>query len=94
MTTATAQGGRTTTYVWVILSAITVVSWFLAPAHAHGVAEANVTITIAVLLMAAIKARLIIQYFMEVRTAPMWLRISTDVWLVALFGGVLGIYLY
>jgi hypothetical protein len=44
--------------------------------------------------MALIKARLIIQYFMEVRTAPRWLRIATDGWLVVLFGGVLAIYLW
>jgi hypothetical protein len=94
MTTTTPERGRTTTYVWLLLSAITIASLFLAPAHEHGVAQPSVVITVAVLLLAAIKARLIIQYFMEVRTAPVWLRISTDVWLVALFGGVLGIYLY
>lgn len=94
MTTTTSHDGRTTTYVWLILSAITIVSWFLAPAHERGVAQASVAITLAVLLMAALKTRLIIRYFMDVRTAPMWLRISTDAWLVVLFGTVLGIYLY
>jgi hypothetical protein len=37
---------------------------------------------------------LIIRHFMEVRTAPRWLRLSTDGWLVALWGAVLVIYLW
>jgi hypothetical protein len=47
---------RTTTYAWVILSAITVVSWFLAPGHAHGAAAVpSVLITVAVVLLGFIK---------------------------------------
>ena len=53
-----------------------------------------VALTIAVLAMAFIKARLIIGYFMEVRTAPSWLRAATDAWLVVLWGAVLAIYLW
>jgi hypothetical protein len=44
--------------------------------------------------MALIKARFIIRYFMEVRTAPSWLRMATDAWLVVLWGAVLAIYLW
>jgi hypothetical protein len=98
MTSTTSQSaadsGRTTTYVWAILSAITIASWFLAPAHEHGVVVASTPITIAVLLLALVKTRLIIQHFMEVRTAPVWLKLATDAWLVVLFGGILAIYLW
>jgi hypothetical protein len=31
---------------------------------------------------------------MEVRTAPVWLRLATDAWLVVLWGAVLTIYLW
>jgi hypothetical protein len=51
---------RAITYVWIILSAITIVSWFLGPAHVAGPVVASTPITIAVLAMALIKARLII----------------------------------
>lgn len=85
---------RSTTVVWAILSAITIVSWFLAPAHGHGVAVASTGITVAVLVLAVVKARLIIQHFMEVRTAPVWLKLATDGWLVVLFGAILAIYLW
>ena len=90
----TTTKARAITYVWIILSAITLVSWFLGPARVAGPAVASGPITVAVLAMAFIKARLIIGYFMEVRTAPAWLRLSTDAWLVVLWGAVLAIYLW
>lgn len=89
----TTTAGRTTTYVWIILSAITIVSWWLAPAHSHGTAVPSVSITVAVILLAFVKGRMIIRYFMEVRTAPRWLKLTTDAWLIALWAGVLAIYL-
>jgi Prokaryotic Cytochrome C oxidase subunit IV len=90
----TTTKARAITYVWIILSAITIVSWFLGPAHIAGTVLASVPITVAVLAMAFIKARLIIRYFMEVRTAPVWLKLATDAWLVVLWGALLAIYLW
>jgi hypothetical protein len=91
----TTTAARTTTYVWIVLSVITIGSWWLAPGHTRGAtAVASVPITVAVVLLGFIKGRMIIRYFMEVRTAPRWLRLFTDVWLVILWAGVLGIYLY
>jgi len=90
----TTTKARAITYVWIILSAITVVSWFLGPARVAGTVVASVPITVAVLAMAFIKARLIIRYFMEVRTAPGWLKLATDAWLVVLWGALLAIYLW
>ena len=82
------------TLVWAFLSAVTVVSWSLGRSARHGgQAVASTSITIAVLAIAAVKARLIISTFMEVRTAPTWLQLATDAWLVVLWGAVLGIYL-
>lgn len=83
-----------TTLVWLILSAITVISWWLGPAHHAGPPAPSTAITVAVLALSLIKARLIIQHFMEVRTAPRWLRLATDGWLLVLWGGVLALYLY
>jgi hypothetical protein len=83
------------TYVWVALSAITVLSWRLATtAHAHGHFVASAPITIGVLAIGFVKTRLILQQFMEVRTAPTWLRLVTDTWLVVFWGAVLTLYLY
>jgi len=82
------------TVVWIVLVGLTVVSWALAPGRAAGSVGPSVPITVAVLVMALIKSRLIIGEFMEVRTAPAWLRAGTDAWLVVMFGAILAIYLW
>jgi len=77
--------------VWAFLVAITLASWWLghstdAPFHVDRI------ITMGVLLVAAIKARLVIQYFMEVRHAPSWLRWTCDGWITVLFLALVGFY--
>jgi hypothetical protein len=47
----------------------------------------------AVVVLAAIKGRLIIRYFMDVRHAPRWLQHATDAWLAILWIALLTIYL-
>ncbi|MEB3068192.1 cytochrome C oxidase subunit IV family protein [Mycolicibacter sp. MYC017] len=83
---------RLTTLTWLALVAITVLSWWLSPAGRH--AEPSVPITVLVIALSAVKVRLIISNFMEVRTAPVWLRRATDAWQVVLWASVLAIYLW
>lgn len=85
---------RAITIAWLALSAITVISWWLAPGHSGGHAGPSIPLTVAAILLGFVKCRVIIRYFMEVRTAPRWLRLSTDGWLVALWTAVLVIYLW
>lgn len=80
--------------MWVILSVLTLLSWWLGHGRPGEVTSASVPITIGVLVMGLVKTRLIMRYFMEVRTTPRWLRLFTDGWLIALWGAVLGVYLY
>ncbi|CAA0130852.1 Uncharacterised protein [Mycolicibacterium vanbaalenii] len=97
MTTTTPHATASTraiTVAWLALSAITVVSWWLAPGHSGAHASASVPITVAAILLGFIKGRLIIRYFMEVRGAPGWLRHSTDLWLTVLWTTILVIYLW
>lgn len=81
--------GRTT-YVWMLLCVVTVVSWWLGHESVH----ASVVVTVAVVALGVLKCRLIIREFMEVRSAPPWLRLATDAWLALLWGTVLVIYLW
>ncbi|KHO18373.1 cytochrome C oxidase subunit IV family protein [Mycolicibacterium setense] len=81
------------TRTWLVLVAITVGSWWLAPAQYSEALRASVPITALVLALTLIKSRLIIRQFMEVRTAPRWLKLATDGWLVVLFGTIFTIYL-
>ena len=82
------------TTVWLALSALTVASWGVSTAVHHGApADPSVAATVGVLAMALVKVRLILRHFMEVGTAPSWLRRATDAWL-AVFGiAVLAVYL-
>jgi hypothetical protein len=87
----TASSRRTLIYAWAFLVAITIVSWFLgratdAPFHIDKV------ITLGVLLVAAVKVRLVLLYFMEVREAPRWLKWTCDGWLAILFLALIGFY--
>ena len=50
--------------------------------------------SIEIVLIAAIKIRFVIGHFMEVRTAPLPLRMVTDVWLLTVTGMILGVYLF
>lgn len=79
------------TLVWAVLTVVTIVSWLTARdgGAAHAV---NATVTVVVLLIAAVKTQLVIWHFMEVRHSPRWLQVTTMSWLVVLFAFLLGIY--
>jgi len=54
--------------------------------------QINTTVTTVVLLIAAVKAQLVIAYFMEVRSAPVWLKVTTSGWVLGLFTLLIGFY--
>jgi len=79
------------TIVWALLTAVTIASWLIAQegGAAH---QINSTVTTVVLLIAAVKAQLVMWHFMEVRRAPGWLKAITSGWVVTLFALLLGFY--
>lgn len=79
------------TIVWAFLTAVTVASSCVSldGGAAH---QINTTVTTVVLLIAAIKAHLVIRHFMEVRRAPLWLKAATGGWVLGLFTLLLGFY--
>ncbi|MEH3137259.1 MAG: cytochrome C oxidase subunit IV family protein [Mycolicibacterium neoaurum] len=81
-------------YVWALLIAITVGSWWLGHAPTAPGQSGQATITIAALVIAALKVGLIVWNFMEARVGPLWLRSSTAMWLVAVLALLLIIYLW
>jgi heme/copper-type cytochrome/quinol oxidase subunit 4 len=78
------------TSVWALLSIMTIASWWTG-SRSDG--RADTLITAGVLLFALVKSRLVMRYFMEVRFAPRWLRLTCDVWLIMVFGMVFALYL-
>lgn len=87
-------GPRAITYAWAALCAITIASWWLAPGHSTNTATPSIAITTAVVLLGFVKGRLVIQYFMAIKTAPRWLKLSTGAWLFTLWAAVFVIYLH
>ena len=49
--------------------------------------------TVAIMLIAAVKVRLVIRHFMEVRRAPLALRFVCDGWLLAVTALIVTVYL-
>jgi hypothetical protein len=87
-----AAGHAAITIAWIVLCTITIGPWWLSPAHTATTAIRYVPINVAVIVLGCIKSRLVIRYFMEVRTAPRWLRLAADGWLAAPWPAVLVIY--
>jgi caa(3)-type oxidase subunit IV len=79
------------TIVWAVLTTITIASW-LVTQEGGATHQINTTVTTVVLLIAAVKAQLVIWHFMEVRRAPAWLKATTSGWVVALFALLLSFY--
>jgi hypothetical protein len=79
------------TIVWALLTTVTFTSWLVARdgGASH---QINTTVTLVVLLIAAVKAQLVIWHFMEVRRAPGWLKATTSAWVAGLFALLLGSY--
>jgi len=83
---------NTLVYVWLFLVAATLFSWWAATSSNGGGSQISVAITASVLLMSFVKVRLILTHFMEVRFAPLWLRLSCDAWLILVIATAFGFY--
>lgn len=69
------------TLVWLVLMAMTIISWVLA--YTHGTLLPNARYeTVLILSLAFIKARLVLMHFMEAREAPAQLRLPCEAWVL------------
>ena len=77
--------------MWALLTTVTIASSLIAldGGASH---QINTTVTTVVLLIAAVKAQLVIWHFMEVRSAPVWLKATTSGWVLGLFALLIGFY--
>lgn len=85
--------GRRLTATWLVAGLLTIASWATAIAVDSGRNKTSTTVAIVGLALGTVKVRLIIRQFMDVRTAPRWLKTFTDVWLAVLTATVLAMYL-
>jgi hypothetical protein len=63
-----------------------VISWWSGSARGPHSHQADLWVTLVVLLIALVKTRFVIRNFMDVRLAPPWLQLTCDAWLLCLFG--------
>ena len=85
--------GRRITTTWLVAAVLTLVSWAIAIAVDGGHTKPSTAVAVIGLALGTVKVRLIVQHFMEVRTAPRWLKTFTDVWLAVLTLTILALYL-
>lgn len=79
------------TLVWALLTAVTLASWWTAR-EGGGPLHLSASITVFVLVVAAVKTQMVIWHFMEVNHGPRWLKLTTRGWLLGLFALLLGVY--
>lgn len=78
-----------TSLTWAVLVAATLLSWELG----HGVGLQHRAAGAAVLAIAFIKVRLVMLEFMEIRSAPRWMRAIGETWVVLTAALLIGLFL-
>lgn len=81
------------TQVWLILMLATGASWWLGTVNGVDTFASTATASVLLMLVAFFKIRLVINYFMEVRHAPVALRALCETWVVGVCGLIIGMYL-
>ena len=77
-------------WVWLLLVGATVLSWEMG----HGVGLHELAqIRAAVIVVAFIKVRLVILDFMEIRHAPLGVRVVAEAWVLLVCSALLALYL-
>lgn len=76
------------------LTGVTLLSWWLGTRSDGLSLSPNAAVTITVLLISALKVRVIVWEFMELRHAPVWMRRFADLFLALLMATLVGLYSY
>jgi len=76
-------------FSWLLLVAATIVSWAVGAEHGTGA-----VVAVVVLAIAAIKVRLVGLDFMELRHAPLPLRVMFEAYCLVMWSVLSGLYLW
>lgn len=80
------------TYVWILLIAITLISWTLADSYIAGDTKAASIFTIIIILLAFFKVAMVVWHFMEIKIAPLPLKVILTVWIIGVCAAILFLY--
>ncbi len=81
---------RKITFVWLVLILATALSWQLG--HGFGFGDRYTYATVAIVIIAFIKVRLVFLDFMELRHAPLPLRLAFESWALVVGGTLIACY--
>lgn len=81
------------TAVWLALVVATLVSWLLGAHHDFGGGTARTLATTGVLIVAFVKVRFVGLDFMELRAAPLALRMCFEAWIAVVLPVLVTLYL-
>ena len=81
---------RKITFVWLVLILATALSWQLG--HGFGFGDRYTYATVAIVIIAFIKVRLVFLDFMELRHAPLPLRLVFESWTLVVGGTIIACY--
>jgi len=78
------------TLIWFVLLGATLLSWEMG----HGVGFESVKhASLAIIVVSFVKVRFVMMEFMELREAPLFMRLLADGWIVAITLILVGLYL-
>lgn len=80
-------------FIWLGLVLVTLLSWWLGADHGLSATHGRTIGMTSVLAVAFLKILFIGNYFMELRTAPMMLRLVFGAWVIGVGGIVIALYL-
>lgn len=87
---ASLSVNRAATLTWLFLVCASVATWLLIEDQGLSAAAA----ISAILLIALLKARLIVLHFMELKHAPLRWRLAFELWVVAASSLILGLWFF
>ena len=78
------------TLIWFVLLGATLLSWEMG----HGMGFDSVAhASMAIILVSFVKVRFVMQEFMELREAPLYMRLLADGWILVITLVLIGLYL-
>ena len=80
------------TIVWLILAALMALSWVIGTRYETANVDGVATITIALMILAFFKVRMVMLHFMEAKVAPFALRLMVELWVAGVCLIVLFMY--
>ncbi len=79
--------------VCLALTGVTLLSWWMGNSHGHHAFSLSTGITVGVILMAALKVRVIAWEFMELKHAPLTMQRIADGMLALIIATLLAVYI-